>query len=109
MGYENLAEYVADGGHSVIGSFEYDHGSLELEFVTDPRDTRMFGWLGNSAFLFEDHAMTYNSHHYGIDPKYFEEDQGLKDMFTVTSISHLPNGTAFVATIEAKNYPIFGI
>ena len=45
MGYENLASYVADAGWDIMTSFELDHGSLELEFTKDPRDTQMFGWL----------------------------------------------------------------
>lgn len=108
MGYENLVSYVADGGWNVMTSFEYDNGSLPLEFVKDPRDTQMFGWLQDQAFFFEDHAMTYNSHHWGIDPSIFETDAGLKELFEVTSISYLPDGRPFVATIESEKYPFFG-
>lgn len=110
LGYENLSSYVAEDGWGVIDVFKYDGGSLELEFVTDPRDTRMFSWLGNDAFLLEDNPITYNSHTYGIAPETFETDKNLKDFFTVTSISYLPDtGAPFVASIEAKDYPIYGV
>ena len=52
--------------------------------------------------------MTYNSHRYGIAPETFESDNGLAKFWDVTSESFMPNGTAFVASIEAKNYPVFG-
>jgi len=109
MGYENIVSYAADAGWDAMSAFEYDHGSLELEFTKDPRDTQMFGWFQDQAFLFEDHAMTYNSHHWGVDPQMFETDKGLKDIFEVTSVSYLPDdGRAFVASIESHKYPFFG-
>ncbi len=52
MGYENILSYVSDAGWDVMTAFEYDHGSLPLEFVKDPRDTQMFGWLQDQAFFF---------------------------------------------------------
>eukprot|EP00349_Pseudokeronopsis_sp_Brazil_P010984 CAMPEP_0202977222 /NCGR_PEP_ID=MMETSP1396-20130829/84129_1 /ASSEMBLY_ACC=CAM_ASM_000872 /TAXON_ID= /ORGANISM="Pseudokeronopsis sp., Strain Brazil" /LENGTH=175 /DNA_ID=CAMNT_0049715943 /DNA_START=481 /DNA_END=1005 /DNA_ORIENTATION=+ len=71
--------YVADGGWGVMGEYEMDHGSLALEFVVDPRDTKMYGSLGDEAFFFEDHQFTYNSHHWSINPETFETDAGLGD------------------------------
>ena len=68
MGYENMVGYAASAGFSVWGHYPYPNGSLPLEFTVDPRDTQMFGGLGDSAFFFADHDFTYNSHNYGIDP-----------------------------------------
>lgn len=45
MGYENMMSYAADAGWDVMTSFEYDNGSLPLEFTQDPRDTQMFSWF----------------------------------------------------------------
>jgi len=53
--------------------------------------------------------MAYNSHDWGIDPKKFETDEGLREMFEVTAVHHLPDtGAVFVASIESKKYPFFG-
>lgn len=82
--------------------------SLPVKFVKDPSKTRMYEGLGESAWEFEKKNMTYNSHRFGISPKTFESDQGLKKFWDVTAISFMPNGTEFTASIEAKNYPIFG-
>jgi len=68
----------------------------------------MYGWLKDEAFLFEDHKMTYNAHTWGIEPAKFETDSGLKAMFEVTAISHLPDGRPFVASVESRKYPFFG-
>lgn len=60
--------------------------------------------------MFEDNAMTYNSHTWGIDPEKFETDAGLKEIFEVTAISYMPepDGRPFVASIESKKYPFLG-
>ena len=68
--------------------------------------------LGRDAFEFEKHNFTYNSHEWSLDPEKMESDAGLKDFWTLTAISHMPNNGSsplpIVASIEAKNYPIFG-
>jgi|TARA_B110000285_G_C14798637_1_gene456384 gamma-glutamyl hydrolase len=51
---------------------------------------------------------TYNAHKFSIDPKKFETDEKMKEFWTYTSTSKDGNGREFVATMEAKNYPIFG-
>jgi len=68
----------------------------------------MFSWLGDEAFLFEDHNMTWNGHNWAVNPAKFDTDPGLKEMFEVTSISYMPDGRPFVATVESRKYPFFG-
>lgn len=48
--------------------------SLKLSFLEDPEKTKMFEGLGDLAHFFEDHAITYNSHDWGIKPSKFETD-----------------------------------
>jgi len=66
-----------------------------------------FGLSAKFAKEMETQGLTYNAHHYGVSTKTFEEDEGLKSFWDVTSYSLMPNGTEFVATIEAKDYPMF--
>jgi len=109
LGYEYISAYAAEDGWEVVDEFFIDSDSLALEFVRDPRDTKMFGWLGDQAFFFEDHELAYNSHFNGISPDSFETDRGLKEMFDVVSVSYLPDdGRPFVAAIEARDYPFYG-
>lgn len=69
----------------------------------------MFSGLGMQAYEFETHNFTYNSHHFAVKPSLFETDDSLRNFWTVTSISTVPNnGTEFVASIEAINYPFYG-
>ena len=68
----------------------------------------MFRGMGKEAYDFETGNYTYNSHLHAVNPELFKEDEGLKTFWDLTSVSFMPNGTAFVATIESKNYPIYG-
>ena len=69
----------------------------------------MFGWLQDDAFLFEDQNLTKNGHSFGVDPSKFKTDNGLANIFEVTSVSYTADGRAFVATIEGKKYPFYGV
>ncbi|CDW75644.1 gamma-glutamyl hydrolase a-like [Stylonychia lemnae] len=85
-----------------------EYGSMSLEFVQDPRHTKMFNWLGEEAFLFENYNMTYNAHHQGMNPEKFKSDKGLSEIFHHTAISYMPDGRPFVASVESDKYPFFG-
>lgn len=37
MGYENIVSYVSDDGWNVLDVYDYETGSMALEFVVDPR------------------------------------------------------------------------
>jgi len=85
--------------------------NTNLEFTTDPRDTQVFGGLGDTAFLLEDHDYLWNGHNWGTDPEKFETDEGLKEMFNVLAISYMQgedDHRPFVAAIEGKKYPFYG-
>jgi len=110
MGYENMVSYVADEGWDVLSVYDLDSASLAVEFVIDPQSTKMYQWLGAEAMLFEDHNVTYNSHHWSMNPDKFKTDKNLSAMFTLTGISYMPqpDGRPIVASIESEHYPFFG-
>lgn len=108
LGYENMIAYTADSGFDSWGIYDYHKVSLPLKFLKKPSETKMYKGLGPFAEEFEKKNLTYNSHRYGIAPSTFESDKGLHEFWDVTAESFMPNGTAFVASIEAKKYPIYG-
>eukprot|EP00347_Sterkiella_histriomuscorum_P022553 403338055 len=108
MGYENIVSYVSDNGWNVLDVYDYDSGSMALEFVVDPRQSKMFAGLDEKAFLFESYNVTYNAHHWGMNPEKFQTDKGLMSIFKHTAISYMPDGRPFVASIESDQYPFFG-
>ena len=108
LGYENMVAYTADAGLGAWGKFVFLRGNLPVKFLKHPMETRMWRPFGPAAFEFEMQNLTWNSHNWGIAPDTFKTDKGLADFWDVTAESFMPNGTAFVASIEAKKYPIFG-
>lgn len=108
MGYENMVSYVSDDGWNVLGVYPMDSASLTMEFTSDPSSTKLYQWLGPEAFLFEDHNVTYHSHHWSMDPEKFNTDKGLASVFKLTAISYMPDGSPIVASIESEQYPFFG-
>ena len=81
---------------------------MNLEFVKDTAHTLVFSdYSEQEITAFETKNMTANYHSFAISPELFEQDQGLRYFWDVTSISYMPDGRAFVASIEAKDYPFF--
>ena len=69
----------------------------------------MFSPLEDDAHIYEELAITYNHHSWGVSLDKFKTDEGLGNMFRPTSISYDNNGKAFVSSMEAFNYPFFGV
>ena len=85
---------------------------MPLHFTKKPEQTRFYESLGKKAYEFMKGAFTYNSHSWALNPQHMKSDEGLASFWDLTAVSFMPNnGTKpmpFVASIEAKKYPIFG-
>lgn len=111
LGHEYLVGYTATAGDDILDAIVAEEVSLPLDFAKPPEDTHFYKSLGDDAQKFEKNAYTYNAHHWGLSPEKFKADEGLSSFWDVTAISYVPNnGTdpmPFVASLEAKDYPIF--
>lgn len=58
--------------------------------------------------LFGGKPLFYN-HHYAILKESFYQDQNLSDLFYITGFSDTDTKIRFIASIEGKKYPIFGV
>lgn len=104
-----MAMWTASAGKDSMESFDLHFVSLPLKYVKNPKNTRMYEGLSKKkAMALRNKNYTYNSHRFGFSPKTFKTDDGLNKFWDVTAHHFMPNGTAFVASIEAKNYPFFG-
>ena len=75
----------------------------------DPLESRMFGPLGDKAHIFETYNMTLNNHEYGISTDRFITDSKLSTFYKRTSYSFDNAKRRFVASMEAYDYPFFGV
>lgn len=101
----------ASSASSLLDTITSKKVSLPLEFVGNPADTKMFGELGDIAYKYEEDDMLFQYHTYGINPDHFETNEGLKNMYKLTSIQYTDDEahTPFVGSIEAHDYPFFGM
>jgi gamma-glutamyl hydrolase len=110
LGFENLAMFSSDDGNTVLESgFDSDDDNFVLHYTSDPQQTRLFSPLGADAAIFAQKPIAYNHHVFGVTPNRFLSDRGLSEIFTPTAISYDIQGRAFVAAMESKKYPFFGV
>jgi hypothetical protein len=101
-GFHELVSYVADAGWAVHDVYNMDSASLTLDFAfQDPTDIPIYANLGPKANLFTTYNMTYNSHHWSLNPTKFSSDQGLGAFFEPTALSYMPapDNRPFVASV----------
>lgn len=108
-GFEWLVEMC---GGTLDGKYDASNMTLPLVFTDAAASSRMYGSM--SADLIKDlqdanKTMAYNSHSYGIEPEHFAATDSLTGMFTVLSTSTDPKGMPFVSSMEAPDYPFYGV
>lgn len=108
LGFENLAQFTSSDPDNVLSLIESHYENPLLKFIKDPKDTEMFSPLREQAMNFEKYNMTLNSHSWGLSPNTFKQDEGLANFFIPTSVSYNDSGIPFVASMEARKYPVFG-
>lgn len=110
LGFEDLAIFASDSGRNILtGGLDSDDENYSLHFLIDPEHTKLFGPLGNDASIFNKAKITYNHHQFGVEPEAFRRDKSLGEVFYPTALSYDNKGRAFVATMESKKYPFYGV
>jgi gamma-glutamyl hydrolase len=83
---------------------------LPLHFTDEGKNSRIFSlYTPRELKDMEQRRCSLHNHKMGISPEKFNKSKGLREFFNVINISYDRNGKAFVSTIEAKNYPIYGV
>jgi gamma-glutamyl hydrolase len=100
---------------SLIGSmnrFEpiVDHQRRSIEWTDEGKRSRMYRWLSKkNADAFEEYARTAQNHEYGISPIRFLRNDHLRRFFRLVATARNDEGETYVAAIEAKKWPIYGV
>mmetsp|Transcript_85631 Transcript_85631/g.266272 ORF Transcript_85631/g.266272 Transcript_85631/m.266272 type:complete len:352 (-) Transcript_85631:6-1061(-) len=124
LGFEWLLEMLAGRG-LVESGFDAENISLALNLTTSAASSRLLGPLSAvpghrdrsraaASQLRRDLANdanppAMNGHERGLSPSRFAASEELSGFFTVLSTNLDRKGRAFVSTIEAKKYPIYGV
>ena len=94
----------------MLDQYNYDGGSLKLDFVVSPEETQQYEMFGTRASELEIDPVLYNSHTWGINPDKFKTDAGLSAMFKLTATHTMPDpdNRVFTASMESDKYPFIG-
>jgi len=111
MGIQTLSVLV--GGPSILEYHIFqgtDPKMMPLDFTSDYQQSRLFSSFPDSLLsILESENVTTNFHHDGIDPSSYSKNSQLKGFFHVLSTNKDALGRPFVSTIEAWQYPIYGV
>uniref|UniRef100_A0A8C5R1Y9 folate gamma-glutamyl hydrolase n=1 Tax=Leptobrachium leishanense TaxID=445787 RepID=A0A8C5R1Y9_9ANUR len=108
MGFQVLTALAA--GKNLLERMSAVNISLPLNLVNDVSSSRMFQNASPELLNILQHEnVTANFHHYGITPKSFLENKNLSSFYRILSTNFDRDGVEFVSSIEARNFPIYGV
>jgi gamma-glutamyl hydrolase len=99
----------------LIGDFDHlkkypAHGFYPLQISPAGFASRMFGSFSHGYLEHLEHNKSCsNNHDYGISPSDFRANDHLRRFYNVLATSVDDKGAEYVAAIEAKSYPIYGV
>jgi len=111
MGFQ-LLNILTAWNESVLCSYCYDSENipLALELTSVALQSRLFRALGGHVTsILSQQNVTMNFHHDGIPPTVSATNPKLAAFYNVLSINHDRKGAPFVSTMEAKEWPIYGV
>jgi gamma-glutamyl hydrolase len=107
FGFEVLMAVV--GGFTKFKRYN-GHGLVPIRLTSEGKRSRMFGSFSKRFLHYlENEKSTLENHEYGISPSDFMNHLHLKRFFHILATSVGEDGKEYVAAIEGKYYPIYGV
>jgi len=110
LGFETLHALASKGRQGIITPFDAENMPVPLNLTKHAFESRIFEGLSKSlmqSLMFE--PVTLNMHKMGISPEVYKKDKDLMKMFRVLSTNLDYKGKEFVSSIEAIDYPFYGL
>jgi gamma-glutamyl hydrolase len=86
------------------------HGFYPISITSEGKKSRLFSSFSSKYLHYlEANKSTSQNHEYGITTKEFIKNKHLDNFFNILATSLDENGAEYVAAIEAKQYPIYGV
>jgi len=85
-------------------------GFYPLEITRSGYTSRLFeSFSSHYLHYLENNKSCNNNHEYGISPSDFLDNSHLRRFYDILATSKADNGKEYVAAIEAKYYPVYGV
>ena len=114
MGMQQMM-IIADGLDNMdfLDRFDSFNNLLLPLNINENKSSKLLNYLkkNNSKFLhkLKTKKCTLNNHMMGISPSKFKKSKLLNSMYNIISWNYDRQGKPFVSTIEAKEYPFYGV
>jgi len=107
FGFQLLTMLVS--GNTILKRYEAD-GRFPIHITTDGKRSRMMqGFSKHYRAYLENSPSTLQYHDYGISPTDFLANAHLRRFYRILATSLDHQGREYVAAIEGKYYPIYGV
>lgn len=94
----------------ILGKFDSFNLSLPLDFTPHAATSKLFGGASDSLIdILATQNVTFNSHIEGIYPEHLTRNEQLHSFYRILSTNKDRKGRPFVSTMEARDYPIYGV
>jgi gamma-glutamyl hydrolase len=113
MGFQQML-IIADGNDNLtdlLGTFNSLHNfMINIDLTEDGKHSRIIRGLDEESFkkLTRQNSTT-NNHKMGISPEEFEKNKKISAFYKNVGSSVDKDGNPFVAIIEARDYPFYGV
>lgn len=109
FGYELFLAHIAND-NGIIGEFDAMKIMVPSELAPNATNSKLFSNFNKKDFKnISKLPLTYQIHRRGITPEDFDKFESAKQFFTVTSYAYDKNGKKYINSIEAREFPIYGI
>jgi gamma-glutamyl hydrolase len=107
FGFEVLMAII--GGFTKFKRFN-GHGLTPITITPEGKKSRIFRSFSKKYIHYlQHHNSTLENHEYGISPTDFLNQLHLKRFFNIIATSISDDGKEYVAAIEGKHYPVYGV
>lgn len=110
LGFQEITVIEAPYPDVLIhNKFDSDNVANNITFPHGVSNSKLYGSLPTELIIaIQAENITYNSHHDGVYPKTYEAHESLRQ-YHMLGVSYDNKGVEYVAVVEHKKYPIFGM
>lgn len=113
MGMQQMM-IIAEGTDNIDNLLEnfdsYDNLYLPLIFTDEALESKLLKDADKDYIIYlMSNEISLNNHKLGLSPEKFKKCKLLDNTFNIISYNYDRQGKKFISTIEAKNYPFYGV
>jgi gamma-glutamyl hydrolase len=104
-------QFLISGDYNILSDLKSYNLNVPLNFDSNYLKTsKLFSLLEENDFNnLRNLPLTYHLHKQGVSPHIYEINEKLRLFYKITTTAKTDTGNSFISSIEAINYPIYGL